>query len=50
MPDLLQATPEMAIEYARWLRRAYTLQSGLKTCLFLLLAAVFSGRTNAPGT
>jgi hypothetical protein len=29
MPDLLQATPEMAIEYARWFvnRRAYTLQS-----------------------
>jgi hypothetical protein len=29
MADLLQATPEMAIEYARWFvnRRAYTLQS-----------------------
>ena len=29
MPDLLQASPEMAIEYARWFvnRRAYTLQS-----------------------
>ena len=29
MPDLLEATPEMAIEYARWFvnRRAYTLQS-----------------------
>jgi hypothetical protein len=29
MPDLLQATPEMAVEYARWFvnRRAYTLQS-----------------------
>ena len=29
MPDLLKATPEMAIEYARWFvnRRAYTLQS-----------------------
>jgi len=29
MPDVLQATPEMAIEYARWFvnRRAYTLQS-----------------------
>lgn len=29
MPDLLHATPEMAIDYARWLinRRAYTLQS-----------------------
>ena len=29
MPDWLQATPEMAIEYARWFvnRRAYTLQS-----------------------
>lgn len=29
MPDLLHATPEMAIEYARWFvnRRAYTLQS-----------------------
>lgn len=29
MPELLQATPEMALEYARWFvnRRAYTLQS-----------------------
>ena len=29
MPDLVQATPEMAFEYARWFvnRRAYTLQS-----------------------
>src|SRR5688572_27811560 len=29
MPDLLKATPEMAVEYARWFvnRRAYTRQS-----------------------
>ena len=29
MADLLKATPEMAVEYARWFvnRRAYTLQS-----------------------
>ena len=29
MPDLLKATPEMAVEYADWFvsRRAYTLQS-----------------------